>query len=195
MKPRQRTRPDRESLDQLLGCLVGGGAGILLVCCLGVALVMSLSGSAPEAAPPTTLPPTAYDIEAVIEEDYINRSMEANTSGLPSPVPVIAAHLDVRPGGRGDFVAKVKLGPFAPTIRGTAVMRSTAEGQLAVSLERVRLGYVPITMLIPLGPIDEMNLAINQMMAERMGAMQARVVGVGGDETTLRFYLEVDLAR
>jgi hypothetical protein len=48
-------------------------------------------------------------------------------------------------------------------------------------------------MLIPSAPIDEMNVAINEMMSERMGPMQARVVGVGGDETTLRFYLVADL--
>jgi len=177
-------------LDQWLGCLVGGGLGILLVCCLGIAAVMSFQGSAAEPEP---VAPGVYDIEAVIEEDYINRSMETNTSGLPSPVPVIAAHLDVRPGGRGDFVAKVKLGPFEPTIQGTVVMRSTPDGQLEVELADVRLGYLPITMFIPSGPIDEMNVAINQMMAERMGPMQARVVGVGGDETTLRFYLLADL--
>lgn len=183
-------RRNNQGLDQWLGCLVGGGVGILIVCCLGIAAVVSFQRPVTVSAPPA---PVDYDIEAVIEEDYINRSMEANTTGLPSPVPVIAAHLDVRPGGQGDFVAKVKLGSFEPTIRGTAVLRSTADGQLEVELHDVWLGYVPITMFIPSGPIDEMNLAINQMMAERMGPMQARVVGVGGDETTLRFYLVADL--
>jgi hypothetical protein len=172
-----------------LGCLGGGGIGILVVCCLGIAAVASLQRQAVESAPV----PTEYDIEAIIEEDYINRSMETNTTGLPSPVPVVAAYLDVRPGGRGEFTARVRLGSFEPTIRGTAIMRSTPEGQLEVVLADVRLGYVPVTMFIPSGPIKEMNVAINQMMAERMGPLQARVIGVGGDETTLRFYLVADL--
>ena len=183
-------RRNSRGLEQWLGCLVGGGVGILVVCCLGIAAVMSVQSPAMATVPPA---PEEYDIEAVIEEDYINRSMKTNTSGLPSPVPVIAAHLDVRPGGRGDFVAKVRLGAFEPTIRGTAILQSTSEGQLEVELADVRLGYLPITAFIPSGPIDEMNVAINQMMAERMGPMQARVVGVGGDETTLRFYLIADL--
>jgi hypothetical protein len=38
-----------------------------------------------------------------------------------------------------------------------------------------------------------MNVAINQMMSERMGPLDARVIGVSGDETTLRFYLAADL--
>ena len=179
-----------QNLDQWLGCLVGGGIGVLLVCCLGIATLMYLQRPASVSPPPE---PSTYDIEAIIEEEYINRSMEQNMSGLPSPVPVLDAYLDVRPGGQGDFVAKVKLGSLEPVIRGTAVLRPTANGELEVKLVDVRLGYLPITVLMPSGPLDEMNVAINELMAERMGAMEVRVVGVGGDETTLRFYLAADL--
>jgi hypothetical protein len=184
------TKRRTENLDQWLGCLLGGGVGILLVCCLGIATLMSLQRPASVSAPST---PPSYDIEVIVEEHYINRSMGENTSGLPSPFPVLAAHLDVRPGGRGEFAAKVKLGPLEPVIRGTAVLRPTVDGDLEVMLVDVRLGYLPITMFIPSGTLDEMNAAINQMMAERMGAMEVKVAGVGGDETTLRFYLEADL--
>jgi hypothetical protein len=177
-------------LDQWLGCLVGGAAGTLLVACLGIGMLMMVQRPQPVAS---SSPPESYDIEAIIEESYINRTMEGNTAGLPSPFPVVAASLDVRPGGQGDFVAKVKVGSLEPTIRGTAVLRATADGRLEVDLTDVRLGYLPITMFIPSAPIDQMNVAINEMMSERMGPMQARVAGVGGDETTLRFYLVADL--
>ena len=181
-----------ENLDQWLGCLIGGAIGILLVCCLGIATLMYVQrpASVSVSVPPM---PSSYDIEVVIEEYYINSSMGDNTSGLPSPIPVVGAHFDVRPGGQGEFVAKVKLGALEPVIRGTAVLRPTVDGNLEVSLVDVRFGYLPITVFIPSGTLDEMNAAINQMMAERMGAMEVRMVGVGGDETTLRFYLEADL--
>lgn len=183
-------RDRRALVDQWLGCLAGGTVGVLVVCCLGVATLLALQRPVPDSVPAA---PAEYDIEAAIAEDYVNRTMETNTSGLPSPVPVIAAHLDVRRGGRVDFVARVKMGAIEPLIRGTAVLRATPEGQLAVELADVRLGFVPITALIPSSPIDEMNVAINEMVAERMGPLRARVVGVGGDETTLRFYLVADL--
>ena len=186
MSANRRTR----TLDQWLGCLVGGGVGVLLVCCLGIATLVYLQRPASVSPPPE---PSSYDIEAIIEEEYINRSMGDNMSGLPSPLPVLAAHLDVRPGGQGDFVAKVKLGSLEPVIRGTAVLRPTDDGQLEVTLVGVRLGHLPITAFIPSGTMDEMNAAIDQMMAERMGAMQVKVAGVGGDETTLRIYLTAEL--
>jgi hypothetical protein len=155
-----------------------------------VAVVTSLRSPSLGPALP---PPTDYDIEAVIQEDYINRSMESSMSTLPSPLPIVAAHLDVRPGGQGEFTAKVRVGSFEPTIKGVAIMRATAAGQLQVQLADVRFGYVPVTIFVPQGPIDELNEAINVMMAERMGPLEARVIGVGGDETTLRFYLVADM--
>ncbi len=151
---------------------------------------MLMPGSGSVEAP---APPPDYDIEVIIEEDYINRSMSDNLSGSPSPVPVLGAHLDVRPGGQADFIAQVELGPFQPVIHGTVALRATPNGQLEVEIVDVRLGYLPVTMFIPSGPIDQMNADINKMMLERAGGMQARVVGVGGDETTLRFYLAADL--
>jgi hypothetical protein len=177
-------------LDQWLGCLAGGGIGVLVVCSLAIAALVSLRGPTFEEAPPT---PSEYDIEAVIEEDYINRTMQANISGLPSPVPVIAAYLDVRPGGQGEFTARIRAGSFEPIIHGIAVLRPTSSGQLEVELADVRLGFLPITAFVPQAPIDEMNVAVNQMMKERMGPLEARVIGVGGDEKTLRFYLAADL--
>jgi hypothetical protein len=176
--------------DQWLGCLIGGAAGILLVCSLGIGSLTVLRRPAAVTAPAI---PSGYDIEVIVEEYYINRSMEESTSDLPSPVPILAAHLDVRPGGQGEFAAKVRIGSFEPTIRGTAVLRATEDGRLKVTLSNVRLGYLPVTAFIPAGALNEMNVAINQMMAERMGAMPVSVAGVGGDETSLHIYLVADL--
>lgn len=179
------TRSSQKS-DRVLGCLLGGALGMLFSCCLGIA-ALALGGSPPTI--PAAPPPPAYDIEAIVEEDYINRTFLESAAGLPTPLPLVAGHLDVHPGGQADFATQVALGPLRPVFRGTVALRATPAGELRVDLIEVRAGSVPVTALVPASLARAINQAVNQQVAERAGAAGVRVIGVTSDETTLRFYL------
>lgn len=159
---------------------------MLFSCGLGMGALVLLGGT-PTVTVPS--PPPAYDIEAIIEEDYINRTIMESVAGFPTPLPLIAGHLDVRPGGQGDFAVQVEAGPLHPVFRGTVALRATEAGKLEVTLVEVRAGYVPVTAFVPAGLLTAMNQAINQQLTERVGATGVQLAGVTSDETSLHFYL------
>jgi hypothetical protein len=175
-------------LNRALGCLLGGILGLLLTVCLGIGGLLLLEDGGTATVPPAAPPPT-YDIEAVIEEDYVNRTMLETTGDIPTPFPVLAGHMDVQPGGFGDFVVQVQIGPLRPIVRGTVALRATEAGQLQVTLTQVQMGALPVTSLVPAGTLDPVNESINRQLTERTGAADVRLIGVASDETTLRFYL------
>lgn len=176
-----------QRLNRTLGCLLGGILGLLFTICLGIGGLLLLDETEVIVAP--TSPPTIYDVEAIIEEDYVNRTMLATTADVPTPFPVIAGHMDIQPGGFGDFVVKVEIGPFRPIVRGTVALRATDDGQIEVILTQVQLGFLPVTAFVPADTLDAVNESVNQQLTERTAAAGVRLIGVTSDETTLRFYL------
>ena len=172
--------------DHVLYGVLGAGVGMLFSCCLGVA-VLALLGGSPEVA--MVQPPTEYDIEAIVEEDYINRTMLDNADSIPMPLSMVAGHLDIHPGGLGDFTVQMELGPLRPVFEGTVTLRATEEGWLEVEVVEVRAGYLTVTPFVPSGLTAEVNQAVNQMFAKRTAGTGVRLVGIASDDTTLRFYL------
>jgi hypothetical protein len=174
--------------DRLLGGLAGALVGLMFGCCLGGGLLL-LSG--PEEAPPlaASQPPAVYDLEVVVEEDYINRVMVETSAGMGPGVPLEAGHLDIRPGGLADFVVQIGAGPLHPVFDGTLKFSATAAGQIELSIASVRAGYLPVTAFVPPGATAEINRSINLLFAERAGPFDLRVAGVTSDDSTLHFYL------
>jgi len=186
-----RTTPThRSQTDRLLSLLVGALAGLLFGCCVSAAL-LGLSSSSPSPAPASAVPPAAYDIEVIVEEDYINRTLTENSANVASSVPLAAGHLDLRPGGLADFVVQIEAGSLRPTFDGTVQFQATAEERLEVRFARVRAGYLPVTAFVPASQAVAVNESINRMLAERAGPLNLRVAGVASDDTTLRLYLTV----
>jgi hypothetical protein len=184
---RGTTRRGLAVSDRTLGCLLGGIVGMLLSCCLGIGVLM-LSGAPPEAA--TALPPpSAYDIEAIIEEDYINRTFLESAASIPQPLPLIAGHFDLHPAGRADFAVQADGGPVKPVFRGVVTLRVTESGAIDVDLVQVRAGPIPLTMFVPSDLLDAIDQDVNRQVAERTSVADVRLVGVTSDETKLHFYL------
>jgi len=173
--------------DGALGCLLGGIVGVLVSFCLGIS-VLTLSGASPQA-PAASTPPQDYDIEAIIEEDYINRTFLESAAKIPQPLPLVDGHLDVRPGGLADFGVKTDAGFVRPVFRGVIALRATETGGLDVELLQVRAGPIPLTAFVPSDLLDAIDEDVNRQLIERTGAADVRLIGVTSDETTLHFYL------
>ena len=173
--------------DRTLGCLLGGFLGLLLTLCLGIGLLAVSPGAGGPPEAPTA--PAAYDVEAVIEEAYMNRTFIESSATMPQPVPLIAGNLDVRPGGLADFAVQAEVGPLRPIFRGTVSFRATEAGDLRIELERVEVGRLPVTGFVPKDTLDDVNVDANRQLEERAGSTGLRLVGVTSDETTLHFYL------
>ena len=180
--------PVKQRSDRLLVVLIGALVGMFFTCCSGAAVLLLL-GTTPAATP--TPPPPAYDVEAIVEEAYINRSMLGSADPIPSPLPLVAGRIDILPGGQVHFVAQMEAGPFHPVFEGTIRLQPSAAGGLELEFLSVRVGYLPVTPLIPASQVTELNAAINEMLEERAGAVDLQVVGVTSDETTLHIYLAV----
>ncbi len=174
--------------DRALGCLLGGILGMLVTCCAALGLLIWAGDTAPVTGPP---PPAVYDIEAIVEEHYINRTFLESTADLPQPVPLTAGHLDIRPGANADFAVQSQIGPLEPVFHGSVRFRATDLGELEISLNEVRVGLLPVTVFVPRHLLQEINRDVNRQLSERTGPTDVRLIGVTSDETTLRFYLEL----
>jgi hypothetical protein len=150
--------------------------------------VLLLSSAPPEAAPAPP-PPLAYDIEAIIEENYVNRTFLKSAASIPQPLPLIAGHLDIHPGGQADFSVQADAGPLQPVFRGIISLQATDTGELDVTLVQVRVGHIPVTMFVPSNLLDAIDEDVNRQLDERTGATDVRLIGVTSDETSLHFYL------
>lgn len=176
--------------DHVLGCLLGGIVGMLFSCCLGMGALMLFEGSDTVTAPPSLPPPQDYDIEAVVEEAYINRIMLESPVEAPSPLPMVGGLLDLHPGGQADFAVQMEAGPLRPVFRGVLAFRATPAGEIEIDIVEIHVGYIPVTPFVPASQLTAVNLAINKMLIERAAATGTvlQVVGVQTDETRLRFY-------
>jgi hypothetical protein len=149
--------------DRLLILLIGGLVGMLLSCCLGTAILLLFNAS-PSDAP--VLPPPSYDVEAIVEEEYINRTMLDSADEVPSPLPLVAGHLDILSGGQAHFVSQMEVGPLRPVFEGTIRLQPSASGGIEVEFLEVRVGYLPVTPLVPASQTEAINAAINRMVEE-----------------------------
>ena len=168
----------------LVGLLVGlfggvaGGAGLLLL--LDVA-------PAQLPASPTT---AVYDIEAVVEETYINRVMVESANQMAGPVSFSEGHMDLRSGAQADFAVALQLGPLSPVVEGTVGFRATDDGaSIEVVLLDARVGRLRLTWLVPGGVLDDVNADIKRLLVDKIGSQGLRVLEVRSDDTTLRLYL------
>ncbi len=176
--------------DRLLGLLVGTLVGLMFGCCLGGALLL-FSGSEKSPSAAASQPPASYDLEVVVEEDYINRIMVESAGEMPSSVALEAGHLDVRPGGLADFAVQIDAGPVHPVFDGTLQFAATDTGELELRIASVRAGYLPVTAFVPASATEEINRSINLLFSERAGSFNLRVAGVTSDDTSLHFYLAI----
>ncbi|NLE99467.1 MAG: hypothetical protein GX601_00665 [Anaerolineales bacterium] len=181
-----RARPSRVS-DRLLVVLAGGLIGVLFSCCVGAALLALLARTPAESS--NQPPSAAYDIEAVVGEACINRMMLDGSVSIPSPLPMVAGHLDILPGGRARFMSQMELGPLQPVVEGTIRLAASETGSLEISLVDARVGYLPLTPLVPKGQFDTVNAEISRMLEQGVGPVKLQVVAVTSDETSLHVYL------
>ncbi len=174
--------------EKVLMALIGLVAGMLVCCCSGGVLLAVSSGS-PEIGV-TALPATGT-IEADLAEAYLNRTFLDNTRAYPSPWPIQAGQLDVRPGNRMDFVVQVA-SPIGPLTINGIVTLAAREGRLVIRLADVRMGALPVTALAPIFQPDieaRINEQANRQLEERTALAKVQLVGVTSDDTQLRFFL------
>lgn len=162
---------------------------MLLTLCLAIGVLLFLPEDESATSGAGSGPPATYDVEAVIEEDYVNRTFLESTASLPQPVPLRAGHLDIRPGALADFAVQAEIGPLRPVFQGTVRFRATDAGELRVTLEEVRVGSLPVTSFVPDHVLDDVNEDVNRQLRERAGAAEMQLTGVTSDDTTLHFYL------
>ncbi len=167
--------------------LVGAALGILGGVVLGGVLLLLLNvGPTELAAAPVA---TSYDIEAVVEEDYINRIMVENANSMTGPVTLVAGHLDLRPGAVADFVVQIKLGPLQPVVDGTVGFVATDDGSsIEVQLLDVKMGRLRLNRLVPSGALDDVNADIKRLLIDRIGSQGLIVLDVQSDDTSLRLH-------
>lgn len=181
------TARSRSGWERVLVGLLGGVLGILFSCCLGIA-ALSLLDTPPEATSVAS-PPVAYDIEAIVEERYINRALAEGAAGSQVPDYLAAGHVNVRPGGLMDFAVQLGLGPLHPVLRGTVALQVTELGELQVTLKELEVGRLSLAPLVPDRLLTTVNDEINRQLAERTTGMGVRLLGLSSDETTLHLYL------
>ena len=172
----------------LFFALVGGRAGIVTGLLLGI-LGLTLFDAEAKRMETTALPAT-YDIEVVVEEDYINLIMVESAGEMEGGVPLVAGHLDLLPGETADFQARLCWGPFEPVVEGTIGFRTSSTGSIEVVLLEAQMGRLPLTGLVPKGALDDINADIEGQIVERVRSADMDLVGVSTDETSLRLFLE-----
>ena len=168
----------------LLGLFCGGSAGAVML--------LSLDSEPAELTP--AVPSTTYDIEAVVEEDYINRIMVESANEMSGPVSLMAGHMDLRPGALADFAVKLKVGPLQPVFEGTVGFRATDDGSsIEVLLLDVQMGRLRLNKLVPKGALDSINADIKRLLVDKIGSQGLQVLDVQTDDQTLRLHFARDL--
>ena len=164
---------------------VGVLFGLFLGVALGAVLLLTMSGE-PRAfdAPPNA---DDYAIEVVVEEAYINRILVDTAGGTSDFYSLTAGHLELKPGGVGDFRVRIEIGPLKPVVKGQVGFRPTQTGSsIEVVLLDLRMGRLQLVRLVPEGLLNGANADIEQLMGEKIGAHGLRVTGLRTDDATLR---------
>jgi hypothetical protein len=164
-------------IGTLLGLFlgIGWGAGLLLV----------VSGEPKPFDSPQGA--AEFDIEAVVEETYINRIMIDSANDMGGPYSLEAGQLDLKAGGIGDFTVKVKIGPLSPVVRGRVGFQPNESGSsIEVVLLDVQVGELQLASVLPNGLMDGANRDIERLMVDKIGAHGLKVIGLQTDENQLR---------
>jgi hypothetical protein len=159
--------------------------GLFFGVALGAGFLLMVSGE-PKAfdAPPTA---ADYDIEAVVEEAYINRILVDSAGGMSDLYSITAGRLDLRPGGVGDFRVRIEIGPLRPIVRGRVGFRPTSRGNsIEVVLLDVQVGRLHLASLLPQSLLNGANADIERLLVDRIGAHGLKIIGLRTDEATLR---------
>lgn len=181
------TAQPRSKWPRVLVGLLGAVLGILFSCCLGVVALSFLDTGSDVT--PNTSPPAEYDVEAIVEEYYINDVFTQGGAGSQIPEFVSAGYVDVRPGGLIDFAVELAVGPLHPLFRGTVALEVTEAGELRVTLTELEVGRLSVASLVPDRVLDSLNEQVNRELVERTTAMGVRLLDVTSDETSLHLYL------
>lgn len=171
--------------NPLVMAVIGLGVGAFLGLGLGAGLLLAVSGEAKSFE----TPPVAerYDIQAVVEETYINRILVENASGMTGGFTITAGELDLKPGGVGDFKVQVEVGPMSPVVQGRVGFRPNDDGSsLEVVLLSVEFGELQLASLLPGSLLDGANVDIQRLIVDKIGAYGLKVIGLESDETTLK---------
>ncbi len=170
-------------------------AGVLLGLLGGVvigAMVLLLLDAEPAEMPASTTA-SAYDIEVVVEEAYIDRIMVESANDMAGPVSLTAGAMDLQPGSVAAVLAAIKIGPLEPVFEGTVGFRATDDrSSIEVLLLDARFGRLVLNRLIPSGVLDEINADIKRMIVDKVGSQGLSVLEVRSDDNTLRLYLGRD---
>jgi hypothetical protein len=174
----------------VLGVLVGFFGGLSI----GAALLLLLgAGSAPATTVPTASAvgtAATADIEAVVDEVYINRIMVESANDMSGPVSLAAGKMDLRDGGVADFAVALKVGPLNPVFEGVVGFRATDDGSsIEVLLLDVQLGRLRLKRLVPKGVLADINADIKRMLVDKIGSQGLSVLEVRTDDSTLRLFL------
>jgi hypothetical protein len=168
----------------LVGLLVGLFGGVAVGA--GLLLLLDVAPARLPASPAAT----GYDIEAVVEEDYINRIMVSSANEMGGPVAFAAGHMDLRPGSIADFAVELAIGPLAPVVEGTVGFRATDDGAgIEVLLLDAKMGYLRLTRLVPARVLDDVNADLKRLLVDKLGSQGLRVLEVQSDDTSLRLLL------
>jgi len=171
-------------LMALVGILVGVFGGVAVGA--GLLLLLDVTPSSLPSSPAAA----AYDIEAVVEEDYINRVMVESANEMAGPVSFTEGEMDLRAGAMADFAVALQLGPLSPVVEGSVGFRATDDGSsVEVVLLDAGIGRLRLTRLIPSGALDDVNADIKRLLVDKIGSQGLRVLDVRSDDTTLRLYL------
>jgi hypothetical protein len=159
--------------------------GFFLAVALGAGLLLTMSGEPRHFdGPPTS---DDYAIEAVVEEAYINRIFVDTAGGTSDLYALTAGHLDLKPGGVGEFRVRIEIGPLKPVVNGRVGFRPTQNGNsIEVVLLDVRIGRLQLVSLLPDGILKGANADIERLMVDKIGAHGLKVTGLRTDDTTLR---------
>ncbi|MGC9467549.1 MAG: hypothetical protein ACP5HS_03070 [Anaerolineae bacterium] len=168
--------------------LVGAVLGFFVGVALAAGVLLLLHGD-PESLPGTS-PAAVYDIQAVVEERYINRIMVQSANEMAGPVSLSAGKMDIRPGGVADFVVRIDVGPLQPVFEGRVGFRATEDGSsIEVVLLDARFGRLQLNRLVPDGVLDDINADIKRLLVDKIGSQGLYVLDVQSDETTLILHL------
>lgn len=172
----------------LFMALVGILLGLVVGFVLGV-LALLLLDSGPAEMPPAPSA-TTYDIEAVVEEDYINWIMVQSANDMGGPVLLAAGKMDLRPGAVADFAVVPQLGPFKPVVEGIVGFIPNQDGSsIEVKLLDVSLGRLHLNRLVPSGALDGINADIKRLIVDKVGSVGLSVLAVGSDDDRLWIHL------
>jgi hypothetical protein len=158
--------------------------GLLLGLILGAGALMMLDAEPGRLDPPVI---SDYDIQAIVEEDYINRIMIESANEMSGPVSLTAGEMDIKPGAVADFAVELEIGPLRPVFEGAVGFQATDDGtSVEVLLLDAQVGRLKLNRLVPDGALDSVNEDIKRLLVDRIGSQGLSVLYVDSDETTLR---------